>query len=490
MRRVSFLVALMVVGLLLVTPGTLLSQKTAPRGGGKTAPRDGAPAVEPRRDAHVIMISIDGLVPDYYTSPGRIGLRVPSLLQMKLGGAYADGVEGVYPSVTYPAHTTLITGVRPAVHGIIQNRLFEAPTEPQTREWYWFSSALKSETLWGLAKKAGLVTASVGWPVTVGADIDYNMPEILDPNEKTPTPKRTLQYTTPALLAGLRGLNLGTDTTTDARRTAVSEFIIKTYKPNLMLIHLIELDSTHHKFGPRTPPAVETAEREDAFVARIIEAVRAAGIFEKTTFLLVSDHGFAEVTKKFEPGVTLVKEKLITLDGSGKAVDWKAAAWPAGGSCAIVLRDPDDKETAQKVQALFGKIAERNGGPLNRVLTQVELKRLGAVPNATIMLEAAPGFAFGDELTGPEVHDSPDYRGTHGHLPSRAELRSALIVYGEAARVGARMPLARMIDIAPTAAGLLGLRFSMTEGAPIRELIRESFILPTEGKKKADRKEK
>src|SRR5215208_6596631 len=121
--------------------------------------------LQPRRDAHVIMISIDGLVPDYYTDASRLGLKVPNLTQMKLGGAYAEGVEGVYPSVTYPAHTTLITGVRPALHGIVQNRIFEAPTDPQTLEWYWFSEALKADTLWSIAKKAGLVTANVGWPV-------------------------------------------------------------------------------------------------------------------------------------------------------------------------------------------------------------------------------------------------------------------------------------------------------------------------------------
>src|SRR4051812_24312663 len=97
------------------------------------------PVAQPRRDAHVIMISIDGLVPDYYTDSAKLGLKVPNLTQMKLNGAYADGVEGVYPSVTYPAHTTLITGVRPAVHGIFHNRIFEAPTDPQTMEWYWFA---------------------------------------------------------------------------------------------------------------------------------------------------------------------------------------------------------------------------------------------------------------------------------------------------------------------------------------------------------------
>src|SRR5262249_5333174 len=71
-------------------------------------------ASQVRSDAHVIMISIDGMVPDYYTEPSKMGLRVPTLVQMKLGGAYASGVEGVYPTVTYPSHTTLITGVLPA----------------------------------------------------------------------------------------------------------------------------------------------------------------------------------------------------------------------------------------------------------------------------------------------------------------------------------------------------------------------------------------
>jgi predicted AlkP superfamily pyrophosphatase or phosphodiesterase len=152
-----------------------------------------APAVQPRRDAYVVMISIDGLIPEYYTAPAPLGLNVPTLSQMKLNGAYAEGVEGVYPSVTYPSHTTLITGVRPALHGIIQNRIFEAPNEPQTKEWYWFSKDLKIETLWSMAKRAGLTTGNVGWPVTAGAEIDYNVPEIADPTEKIQTGKRTLQ---------------------------------------------------------------------------------------------------------------------------------------------------------------------------------------------------------------------------------------------------------------------------------------------------------
>src|SRR5690242_11698063 len=223
-----------------------------------------------KRDAHVIMISIDGLIPDYYVEPAKYGLKVPNLVKMKLGGSYADGVEGVFPTVTYPSHTTMITGVRPAIHGIIQNRIFEAPTDPQTQEWYWFAEALKTDTLWSIAKKSGLTTASVGWPVTVGANIDYNYPEISDP-KGSPRGKRTAQYATPGLIEKALANGTGGDDTTDGRRCAISEYIINTYKPDLMLIHVIELDGVHHKDGPRTPKAFETTERMDSYVGRIIE---------------------------------------------------------------------------------------------------------------------------------------------------------------------------------------------------------------------------
>ena len=466
---------LLAVVCLLLTPIALPAHPQASQSESKAA--------QPRRNAHVIMISIDGLVPDYYLEPARLGLRVPNLVRMKLEGAYAEGVEGIFPTVTYPAHTTLITGVRPAVHGIVQNRIFEAPTAPQTREWYWYADSVKTETLWSMAKKAGLVTASVGWPVTVGADIDYNVPEIFDPKENPPTGKRTAQYATPGLLAMALADGSGGDNSTDGRRTSISEFIITSYKPNLMLIHLVALDDAHHKNGPRTPPAIETTERMDGYVGRVIEAARKAGILDQTTFFLVSDHGFAAVNKKFEPGVVLVKEKLITLGSDGTPTDWKAAAWSASGSCAIVLRDPNDKETAEKVTAVFSRIAASKG-PINRVLNQADLKKLGAVPTALLMFDAAPDFAFGDELTGPEIHDSKDYRGTHGQLPSRAEMRSALIVYGANVRVGAKMPIARMVDIGPTAAAVLGLSFANAEGLPIAELLKPGIIPPQQPKKR------
>jgi predicted AlkP superfamily pyrophosphatase or phosphodiesterase len=431
-----------------------------------------AQAAPPDRPEHVVLISVDGMPPDYYTAPEKLGLHVPTLTMLKEAGAYAEGVEGVYPTVTYPQHTTMVTGLRPAAHGIVQNRVFEAPTDPQTRYWYWYANALKAETLWTIARKAGLTTAAVGWPVTVGATIDYNVPEIYDPNESPATWNWTEKNSTPGLLEKALGPAGKKDSSVDERLTQVSEFIIKTYRPHLLLLHLIELDGVHHRHGPRTPPAIQTAEREDGYIRRIIEATRQAGIYEKTTFFIVSDHGFASIEKRFSPNAVLAKAGLITLDAQGKATAWKAAAWPAGGSCAIVLKDPHDQATAAQVQALFANWVNRADSPIKQLVTRGELTKLKALPQATLMLEAAPGFSFDELLTGEAIHDSGEtYKGTHGYLPSDPRMRASLLMYGPGVRQAAHLPLVRMIDLAPSIASLLKLKLPQPEGRPLKALL-------------------
>jgi predicted AlkP superfamily pyrophosphatase or phosphodiesterase len=427
-----------------------------------------------QRTEHVIMISIDGMPPDYYDAPEKFGLKAPIMTSLKRAGAYAEGVEGIYPTVTYPLHTTLVTGLHPAVHGIVQNRIFEAPTDPQTRAWYWYSKDLKTDTLWTLAKKAGLSTAAVGWPVTVGAEIDYNVPEIYEPGTGTQNWGWIAKNSTPGLLDKALGPDGKKNSTVDEKLTSVSEYIIKSHRPNLLLVHLIELDGTHHQYGPRTAQAIETAQREDAFIGRIIEATRQAGIFEKTTFFIVSDHGFAKISQRIAPNVALAKEGLITLDGGGKALSWKAAAWPSSGSCSILLKNPQDKETEAKVISIFTNWAKQPNSPIKKVFTREDLRRLGTTPQAVIMLEAAPGYTFDEALTGPEIRASGEaYKGTHGFLPTNPEMHSSLIVYGAGARNGAKMTLARMVDIAPTVATLLNLKLTQTEGKPLKNLIKQ-----------------
>jgi predicted AlkP superfamily pyrophosphatase or phosphodiesterase len=96
--------------------------------------------------APVLMISIDGLHPDYVLNADKHGIKVPHLRSFVIEGAYASGVVGVLPTITYPSHTTLVTGVAPAQHGILANLPFD-PMNTNKDGWYWYAEDLRAPTL-------------------------------------------------------------------------------------------------------------------------------------------------------------------------------------------------------------------------------------------------------------------------------------------------------------------------------------------------------
>lgn len=150
--------------------------------------------------SRVVVLSVDGMRPDFYRRPEEFGLKIPNLLRLVRSGASADAVEGVYPTTTYPAHATLVTGVPPSVHGIYSHLASLDPTE-KARPWCWFACALRVPALWDVMRAAGRKTAAISWPVSASATIDYNIPEIWDPNTADPnkdfaTPAR---HSTPGL---------------------------------------------------------------------------------------------------------------------------------------------------------------------------------------------------------------------------------------------------------------------------------------------------
>jgi predicted AlkP superfamily pyrophosphatase or phosphodiesterase len=125
----------------------------------------------------LVIISVDGLRPDYVTAADAHGAKLPNLRRFLKEGTFAEGVVGDVPTVTYPSHTTLVTGVWPAKHGILANSTFD-PLQKNYQGWYWYVEDLRVPTLWDAAALAGRTTASVQWPVTVGAKITWNIPEV------------------------------------------------------------------------------------------------------------------------------------------------------------------------------------------------------------------------------------------------------------------------------------------------------------------------
>ena len=97
----------------------------------------------PAQAEPVLLISIDGLRPSDVIEAQKRGLAIPNLRRFLTDGAHASGVTGVAPTLTYPSHTTLMTGVSPAKHGIVANNSFD-PMGINQGGWYWYAPDIKA----------------------------------------------------------------------------------------------------------------------------------------------------------------------------------------------------------------------------------------------------------------------------------------------------------------------------------------------------------
>jgi len=439
--------------LLLVLPLSLLAAPVAQQ----TAPPQGPPA------RHVVLISIDGLRPDYYLpGPGRRA-RMYALDALRERGSWAEGVIGQFPSLTYPSHTSIVTGARPATHGIFQNTRF---SPDGAGSWYFEAAELKAPTLWDAAREAGLTTAGISWPVTVGAKIDFLLPETNQAPRDTTWLDLMRRQSTPGLVDAvverLGGFepNANRDyRERDRFSTAAAEVIIRTHRPNLLLIHLVEADTAQHQYGPNSPQAIQALTRVDAAIETIVRAIDGAGMADQTAIIVTGDHGFYRVHSAFQPNVALREAGLLQTDDAGRITAWQAMAHRS----AIRLKNPADTAVAARVEKLFRDLADGPYRGLFRVVDRAEIARRGGDPEALLFLEPIEGYTTAAGTTGQFLIASTR-GGDHGYTPDAPAMHTGLIMAGAGIAGGIAVPLARQIDIAPTAARLLGFALPHAEG--------------------------
>jgi len=418
-----------------------------------------AQALEQRQ---VIVISIDGLTPVEYEDPQAHGLKIPNLEAMRAGGCASPGVLATLPASTYPNHTAMITGVSPAVHGIVSN----TPIDPFNLEnggWYYYADRIKVPTVWQVMRRAGVKTAAVSWPVTVGAEVDYLLPEY--------RPVRTEEdaalmraISTPGLFreAEVAGKGAGRPMG-DAWRTEAAIDILRTRQPRMMFLHLSDLDEAQHKYGPHTPETHAELETIDAEIGKIRQFVDASGKGKDTAWMIVSDHGFLPVSKVMNPMVALREAGLITTDANGKVTSWKVYPRNLTGSLFLEAKDKSDQESIAKAKSVMQELAKDPANGIAKLDSVEDLKADGAAPDAFLGAEAASGYGFGNGIVGP-LHTASPQKGAHGYSPLLAEMHSSLILYGAGVSPCKSLEGAKIVDIGPTAAALLGVTMANTQG--------------------------
>jgi predicted AlkP superfamily pyrophosphatase or phosphodiesterase len=419
------------------------------------APQQSAQPPGPIR--HVFLITVDGLIPDSYLHPDAHGLRVPTLRRFVAEGAASDGALSVFPSVTYPAHTSIATGAWPAQHGIVSNRIFD-PLEQSNEAWFWYAEEMKVKPLWQVAYEAGYQTALVSWPVTVGAQATWLWPEYWRAkNAEDLKLQRVLS--TRGLAERVARNYPGHEERSvppnieDAANVDVAAQILHEGTPALLMLHIFQVDSAQHKQGVWSPEAVAAIENADAQVARLIGEVERAGILADTAFVIASDHGFTSIHRQLNPNALLREAGYIRLDEAGKISAWQASGVAAGGAAYIYV-DGDDLAVTQRVTELFEQRAAAAHSGIAHVWRRDEIARRNGDPRAVLALEAELGVTFGTLTSTFET--KPTSVGMHGYDPQRPEMKASLLLLGPGIAHG-RIRDARLVDIAPTIASWLAL---------------------------------
>lgn len=435
------------------------------------------------KSAHVVIISIDGFAGYLLDDPRAPVPMVRSLA--KAGGFVAGGMKVSNPSVTWPNHTSIVTGVRPEKHGVLANGVLvrggvnvPVAVDPRRDK----SDLVRVPTLFDVAHAAGLSTAEVNWPCTRGSKaLDAGFPDTPDP----------LLFTTPTFRKELVDAGLLADETDATFKTAHSPAsrdlfwteaacqLIRTRKPNLLLLHLLNCDATHHAEGPRSAAGYTANAFADTLVARVAAALEEAGIREQTTLFVVADHGFTLTPKAICPNRLLRQEGLLKVDGTGKMSEAQVNVFPEGGVGLVYCNDPGAVEADRsRVKELF---TGREG--VVEVLEPSQYHEHG-LPNPReyaqspdLVLVCADGYAVNGDAAGePWVEQSEKVKtslGSHGFLARSAQMNALCVVAGRGIRPGSSVREAENIDIAPTAARLLGLENFPADGRPLEELLQK-----------------
>ncbi len=435
-----------------------------------------APAVHAREGTPaVLLVSVDGLHPSYVLQADEFGLEIPTLRSFIAQGAYSTAVTNVTPTVTYPNHTSIVTGVAPVEHGILTNTVFD-PEGHENGAWNWYGSQIRVPTLWDAAKAGGLTTASVLWPVSVAhAAIDYNMPEYWRTKKRASDSHLLYAVSTPrGLLETVEGADGLFDPagnpdpwSFDATLTRVALEMIRKGEPQLLTVHLTGLDAVQHRNGPLpgSAEARRTLEETDAMIARLIVAHRA--VHPELTVVVASDHGFHPVNATIHLNAAFARAGLIELDEAGRVTSWKAWSWNSGGSASVVLKDPDDVATRAAVDAILVALEADPEGGVSSVLRGDAALAEGALPGAAFLVDARGGFAMGGALTGDTIRPQAKTTGAHGYRNSHPEMNASFFVMGPGVEAGRNLGPIDIRQIAPTVARTLGVSLPSARHAPL-----------------------
>ena len=401
-----------------------------------------------RGEPRVVVITLDGMRPEFYQSDQ---WEAPTLHRLAREGAWAKAMLPAFPSLTYVNHTTLITGVRPSRHGIVGNEVFDWQ-RGQLPGWAWEAGRIHVPTLFDLARQAHMLTSAFCWPVTVGAPVDFLVPEVFHvPGANAETTEKLIEQSSSADVAAdcLKAggpVPFSPTAPLDKSDAWMTRGFILTWAhrhPRLGLIHLVNIDWISHHIGPNTPEAHAALKEIDRDIGQIVASVDRTD----TTVMVMGDHGFLEYKTRVAPNRLFLDRGWIRLkEGTSEVESWKVIADCQGACAAIYCKDPALEPEVLKL------LSNQTGCTL---VDHEALRRLGSLPLALCALSAKVGYAFHGSARAEFLEELPHPLGQHGYLPEMVP--TGFLAWGAGAAPGRALGTFENLAVAPTICKLLSL---------------------------------
>lgn len=429
-----------------------------------------------QRKPSVLLVSVDALKPEFVLEQQRLGVNLPTMTRYFLenGMVTRKGVKSVFPTFTYPCHQSIITGTRPATHGIVNNGMFD-PTGKHLGAWHWFANR-KVKTLWQAAKEGGYCSASVAFPTSVGAKGDYIAPEFWWDGSELDSIFIDMVSCPQGLISEMEadigryagGLDLSDGG--DAQRGAAALWMLQNklapqidQKPFFLSAYFASFDESAHQYGVYSREAARSLEKIDAMLGQLIE--EAERITQGDLVVcVVSDHGTLDNHYNISPNVLLHQAGLIELDPEGNVTSWKAWSQRAGGTAEVRMADPQDEATRRTLADIMKRLAEDPDSGILEVVDREGARARGGFPDAEYVLVSKKGYELRDDVTGDYCRTRLTQKAQHGYSENFPEMRASFMLWGKGVRPGSDPGEFELIDIAPTLAAMMGVSLPDAEG--------------------------
>lgn len=423
----------------------------------------------------LIMISLDAVgardIPYLCT--------LPNFKRLWERAAKCAHVQSVYPSVTYPAHVSIVTGKKPIHHGVVNNTCLQ-PKRPDP-DWMWQRRFVKGTTLYDEALKKGWKVASLLWPVTAKSHVTYNLPEVF----------ANRPWQNQILVSALNGsaayeliLNHKFGHLRDGvRQPALDNFVqasalytISRYNPDMMMIHVTDVDTNRHIYGVNHEKITDAFKRHDRRLEELMAALEETGDMDKTTIVILGDH-YQLRTERVVYFNYLLKQEGFLKSRGDVITDYTYISKNCDG-CTYIYENPKkkpDREDFEKLTNLLDKCKNDPIYGIDRIFTGKEAGALGADDTCVYLIEAkAPVFYLDACHTLTESVSQMKkgkMRGTHGYLPDKPGYETFFMALGYGIREGVEIPFMRLYDEGPTLAKIMGVTLPDSDGKCLTEIL-------------------